>query len=352
MLSIKNVNEELVNGVVSGNTVINTDRFGYKMAYDTVMANYKEIEGKKFVSIPLDLLEIDESYQRLFCINMSKIDDLVHNFNMNKCDPILVAPHPETSTFAVIDGTHRVLAFEIMNKGSICATIAEGLSDNPEERSKEEAEIFCGQGINVDRMAPTHKHRAYVKMGVKKYVILDECMKGRKLFLNIHEFKNLDKEKQDELISEGWRVLSGYTALLAAAAHSKGKEMVTTIFDIIEKSGWHSATNGYGTNVIRPVSAILNMHDFDPAVTQAIINVFSTMEPDLFMSKAHAAYPGRKEKERLTMWLEKAVAKKLGVEPIYTGGDMRKVASKYNGAKRNASASDKTTPFPTTGTEK
>ena len=52
MLSIKNVNEELVNGVVSGNTVINTDRFGYKMAYDTVMANYKEIEGKKFVSIP------------------------------------------------------------------------------------------------------------------------------------------------------------------------------------------------------------------------------------------------------------------------------------------------------------
>ena len=348
MLSIKNVNEELTNGVVSGNTVVTTDRFAYKMAYDTVMANYKEVEGKKFVSIPLDLLEIDESYQRLFCINMSKVDDLVKNFDMNKCEPILVSPHPETSTFAVINGTHRVLAFELMNKGSICATLAEGLPNNSNERSKEEARIFCEQGINVDHMAPAHKHKAYVKMGIKKYVILDECIKGRKLLLNTHELKNLDKEKQDILISENWRVLTGYTEALRAASHSKGKEMVTTIFDIIEKSGWHTASNGYGNNVIRPVSAILNMHDFDPAVTQAIINIFSTMEPELFMSKAHAAYPGRKEKERLTMWLEKAVAKKLGIEPIYTGGDMRKVASKYNGAKRNASQA---TPFPATGTE-
>lgn len=346
MLTVKEVKETMETG-----KVITGVKFKNQLAYDIIMDNANKSMGERaYVSIPLSLLEIDETYQRVYNINMDKVKNLKDHFDINKCDPILVAPHPETCTFAVINGGHRMLATEMLygEKYSIDAVIAEGLSEDPEERRKEEAKLFCEQNIHVDHMAPAHKHNAYVTMGVKKYVILNECIKDRKLILNKHELKNLDKEKQDELIAEGFRVLTGYTEALRAAAHSKGKEMVTTIFDIIEKSGWHFATNGYGNNVIRPVSAVLNMHDFDPAVTQAIINVFSPMDPELFMSKSHAEYPGRKEKERLTMYLEREVSKELGVEPIYTGGDMRKVASKFNGAKRNAS---KTTQFPITGTE-
>ena len=54
------------------------------------------------------------------------------------------------------------------------------------------------------------------------------------------------------------------------------------------------------------------------------------MEPDTFFARAHARYEGRKEKERLAMYLEEEVAKRLGIKPLYTGGDLRKVTSVIN----------------------
>ena len=41
-------------------------------------------------------------------------------------------------------------------------------------------------------------------------------------------------------------------------------------------------------------------------------------------------YHGRRPAEYLTMHLEKEVAKRLGIQPMYTGGDLRKVTVGLN----------------------
>lgn len=330
MMNYNEIKEALANGTtVTESKVINAFR-NNKLAYELVLKNCQNIGGKRFCYIPLDLLEIDEDYQRIFCISMQKVDALTRKWDKNKCDPVLVAPHPETSTFSVIDGSHRMLAAGALKQDGVVAVLADDLSDDPTKRKIQEAELFSEQETNTDHLSPSHKHKAYVTRGIKKYCVLDKCIKGRRLLLNAHELKNMTKEKQDALIASDYRVLTGYNAAVQAAAMVNGEETLNNIFDIIEEAGWHGATNGYGANVITPVKSVLNLHDNDPKVIKAIVGFFKPMEPDTFFARAHARYEGRKEKERLAMYLEEEVAKRLGIQPLYTGGDLRKVTSVIN----------------------
>lgn len=328
MMNYNEIERALTNGATESKVI--TKLFKDQTAYNTVMSNCQRIGGKRFCCIPLELLEIDEDYQRVYCINIEKVYSLVRKWNFNKCEPVLVSPHPETATFAVIDGSHRMLAAGIRKEKYLLAVLTEGLSEDPAVRKIEEAELFSEQGEDVDHLSPSHKHRAYVTRGIKKYCVLDNCIKERRLLLNIHELKNLSKEKQDSLKAADYRVLSGYSAALQAASLVNGEEILNNVFNIIEDAGWHTATNGYGANVIWPVKSVLNLHDNDPQVVKAIVSLFRPIEPDTFFAKAHAKYPGRKEKERLTMYLEEEVAKRLGIQPMYTGGDLRKVTSAIN----------------------
>lgn len=310
--------------------IITPSVFEKKSLYNMAMSNVQTIGGKQFCTIPLSLLEVDEEYQRLSTINMNKVKDLAGHWDENKCGPILVSPHPETNTFAVIDGTHRFLVKGIYKEDMIVASIAIGLSEDPKERQVQEAELFSEQNTHVDKLSPADKHKAYVKRGIRKYCILDECIKGRKLFICNHELKNLPQEKQDAMIADGYRILSGYNAAANAAALVNGKETLTNIFDIIEKSGWNLAPNGYGAKVINPMKSVLNMHKNDPRVIRAIINFCLHTKPNLYFANALARYPKRKENEGLVIYLEQEVARRIGEAPMYYGGDMRKVTAPIN----------------------
>lgn len=330
MMNYKAIEKLLTGETEKESKVIRPEVFKDQTAYNTVMNNCQRIGGKRFCCIPLELLEIDEDYQRVYCINMEKVYSLVRKWDFNKCEPILVSPHPETATFAVIDGSHRMLAAGIREEKYVIAVLTEGLPVDPMERKMKEAALFSEQGDDVDKLSLAQKHRANVTMGVKKYCVLDNCLKGRKLLLSVHELKNLPKEKRDALKAADYKVLTGYAAARDAAALTNGEETLNNIFDIIEKAGWHTEPNGYAANVICPVKSVLNMHDNDPRVVNAIIGIFEPIKPNTFFADALSKYHGRRPAEYLTMHLEKEVAKKLGIQPLYTGGDLRKVTSVIN----------------------
>lgn len=348
---------EKINGIVvekKDSKVIQAGIFNRKGTYLNCLDNIQNVGGKQYVKIPLTLLEIDEDYQRIKLINRDKIYDLINNWNANLFEAILVSPHPETNSFAVINGSHRCLAWLGKHKEreleniSILACVAQNLSSDPGERKIEEAKIFCGQGVQDDRLIACHKHMAYVCQGIKKYTVLQKCIQNRKLLLNIHELKNMDIDTQNARRAEGWKVLSGYGAAVMVAGHNDGEKMLNTVFDIIEKSGWRDATNGYSAFVIKAINSVLNLHNVESDVVNAIINIFTEIDPNTFSAKAHALLPERREAERNVIWLEKEVANYLGIEPLYTGGDLRKITVKMNKQRYLASQS---TPLPTTGTE-
>lgn len=177
MMNYKAIEKLLTGETEKESKVIRPEVFKDQTAYNTVMNNCQRIGGKRFCCIPLELLEIDEDYQRVYCINMEKVYSLVRKWDFNKCEPILVSPYPETATFAVIDGSHRMLAAGIREEKYVIAVLTEGLPVDPMERKMKEAALFSEQGDDVDKLSLAQKHRANVTMGVKKYCVLDNCLK-------------------------------------------------------------------------------------------------------------------------------------------------------------------------------
>lgn len=138
MLNYNEIERALTNGATESKVI--TKLFKDQTAYNTVMSNCQRIGGKRFCCIPLELLEIDEDYQRVYCINIEKVYSLVRKWNFNKCEPVLVSPHPETATFAVIDGSHRMLAAGIRKEKYLLAVLTEGLSEDPAENYSQNRE--------------------------------------------------------------------------------------------------------------------------------------------------------------------------------------------------------------------
>lgn len=336
MLNLKSITSALTGRTETSKAnenlkVLSPEVFRRKQMYDTVMNTVQYVGGKQFCYIPLELLEIDNRYQRLDSIDINKVYELVRNFDINQMEPIQVAAHPETYTFVVVNGAHRMLCQSIRKETGIEAMLITGLSEDPDKRLIQESTIFVDQGLHDDRVKPFQAHNGNVLRGVKKYVVLDECIKDRKLVLHSRLMKESENKNKDE-----YAVLTGYTAALRTANMSKGKEILSNVLNIIERSGWHMAANGYSDKVITTLSSILNLHDNSDAVVNAIIEYFTLMEPQEFFSRAYAAFPARKPKERLCMELELAISKIMGFAPLYTGGDMRKVSNANNLHKRTA----------------
>ena len=298
--------------------------------YDVTMKTRQFIGAKEFGYVFLENLDFDSSYQREDTVDKNKIKSLAINWDDNAMDPICVVPHPETHSFAVVNGLHRVKAIELRNamggneiKNGCEAMILKGFSTDPEKRRIEEATYFAKQMDQVENLTVAQKHRANVLRGVKRNVILQECIKDRKLLISRKEWRNLSDEQK--ALKSDWGIITGFTELLAAAGLPNGKETTNNILDIIEAIKWNQNPWGYKGDIIRTTKTILTIHNNDPKVVEAIITYFKPMDPKEFISRAYEKFPARKEKERLDMLLEAEVANLLKIEPIYTGGDIKLV---------------------------
>lgn len=289
--------------------------------YTETIKNKFIINNQTYCVIPISLIKVDESYQRNKSCDQSNINALANNIDMNLLDPVLLSEHPEEGKFAVIDGYHRIEALNILGHKSVLARIASGLSSNPKERSVQEAEIFKNQDVRTERLTVGQKHKACVKCGIHRYVVLEECIQGRKLFVDAKYFRNMPEDEKARYAD--WKVLSGYTSALAIAGYTNGKELLNSVLNIIEASHWRDSANGYSSKIIRTIATILNLHDNSEFVCKAMVDYFLPMEPNEFIARAYEKYPARREKERLDILLESEVSKRMGFAPMYTGGDLR-----------------------------
>lgn len=107
--------------------------------------------GIKVASIPVDLLEVDESYQR----DTHDVQELIP-FDKKKCGFILVSFR--NGKFYIIDGQHRYLAAKFLGIASLpCIILIETQED--------EALIFSGQDIGKKKLTPYDTFKANIASG-------------------------------------------------------------------------------------------------------------------------------------------------------------------------------------------
>lgn len=145
------------------------------IVYNTVMSNLLISGTKACAVIPRELMSVDPAYQRLETRNHRKIKAMHDNFDHMIMDALLVVPHPEESTFSIVDGYGRFIASEGILDKLECVVITSAPSD-PDERRHFEASIFTRQSLYTEKVTPLQMHKANLILGEPNAVALQEVV--------------------------------------------------------------------------------------------------------------------------------------------------------------------------------
>lgn len=293
---VKNTNKViLVDGHETG--IISEDQ---KILFESTMNNMKECgrkgNGKFTCSIPVSLLKIDPAYQRISTRTKAKLKKLASNWNEDKLTPIIVVPHPEEYCFYIIDGYGRLIVSTTMlsiTYKSLDAIVLTRVPKDKKERQKFEAELFIGQGSEVERITPVQMHNARLLIGDIAAINLQEL---------------LDTYAVSYVSTSGQRdkaVLGSYDTAYHISKRN-GKKCLEFIFSIIENAGWKNETNGYSKTIMNGLKNIWNAYP-TPELHNKMHMYFSDTlretDPSGLISKAKARYPERSDKVIVALYL-------------------------------------------------
>lgn len=117
------------------------------------------------VNIPVEMLEIDESYQTEERTARS-LAYLVTNWDDNKCLPLAGVPHWEEGKVYLFDGFGRWIGSQLIKKPKkeLPVMIILNAPKKSTERRVYEAKMYAFQNKDVAKMTPVQKHGAMLLM--------------------------------------------------------------------------------------------------------------------------------------------------------------------------------------------
>lgn len=274
--------------------------------YNLVMQNMFRIGNKRLAYIPLDLLYIDNRYQRFDTSSDAKINNLVAHWDANRMDPIRVSAHPDEGRFAVLDGLHRTVAAGKRGVDGIEAEIL-FFDGDANQRLLSEATIFATQNDDVETLTPAQKHNANVVRGIKENVELERV-------INKYSIPQKNNKGQGR---SAIGTLSGFKEALRITA-TYGEGMIDDIMNVICSSRWNDEPNGFSNVTLSAIKNVLAAHqDIKEQIIAASISYFRTITPNTLLAYGKANYAVRSDRSAMTLAYDDFVSKTLGVSLGY-----------------------------------
>lgn len=278
-----------------------------KMLFNNVLNNAHtygyDAEGNPVVAscqIPLSLCYVDERYQGLR--QHKKLGKLVANWDIAKCEPITIVPHPETYEFAIIDGKGRYNAATILNLKELPATILKKAPIDPEERLKWEAKFFISQNDETEQLKDVEKHLARVLNGDRAALIIERIC---------------EKYGIEKMSATGKHIVSAlgsYKATYNIAKAVNGEDVLNFGCSIVCNAKWDGRQNGFNEYLL---SAFKNIYNAHPENIKRIHEYLSTALTEYdyrsFRHMCIANYPKRSVLAAMTLTIENMVCDTLNI---------------------------------------
>ena len=268
--------------------------------FDITVRNQQKIGSKVYADIPIELLMIDEAYQRVGTYHKDKVARLVTEFDVDKMDTLVVSIHEEEKRFYIVDGMHRFFAALKRGITSLNCEI-KFFNGDFEERRKAEARYFIGQYILTDPLSAIDQHNGRVLLGEEIYVTLDEVVNAKE---EIHFKDNNNKGRQKP------GTLTGYVEASKIARY--GKEFLSDVFDILISAKWSIAGTGLSNYSLRMVADVYVVHR-SPEVKAEMARILREVNPKLFRAKAQGKYFMRTQSNANALYLEDLVCTNLNI---------------------------------------
>lgn len=281
------------------------------VVYNAIMANAKEVGTKKYATIPLSVLFVDDRFQRIDTASEAKIHKLAAKWDAKKCDAIKVSAHKEDCVFSVIDGYHRMMAAQIRGMDTIECEIINGLPTDPDERLKAEAKIFATQEEEIDHLKAIDMHKANIVSGVRENIELQELV----------DMFHIKLRKGNCSGNPSQQTLSGFTDALKIIKTS-GKDMLYDVFWVIYRIRWDLDKCGLTGYSISTIYDVLRLHkDQKDKVIKVMVDRLAGTTPAHLEAHAKVKYPLRGRKQGMTLYLEDIVCDWLHIQREYKAND-------------------------------
>lgn len=247
------------------------------IVYNTVMSNLLISGTKACAVIPRELMSVDPAYQRLETRNHRKIKAMHDNFDHMIMDALLVVPHPEESTFSIVDGYGRFIASEGILDKLECVVITSAPSD-PDERRHFEASIFTRQSLYTEKVTPLQMHKANLILGEPNAVALQAVLDRHKL--SIAEGKGARRPGTIGSYSSAYRIIK-----------AKGKTAYESIISTCCKAGYNLSGDGLCDKIIMSLYKIYSFYG-DIGLAK-VLPIMRETPPSTLKAEGIAAYPKR-----------------------------------------------------------
>lgn len=254
------------------------------------------------ISIPVELLEIDESYQ-IPERTARSLNYLVGHWDDNKLLPLAGVPHFEEGKIYLFDGYGRWIGSQMIEnpKKDLQVMVILNAPSDPEERRLYEAKMYAFQNKDVAKMTAVQKHGAMLLMHDKGTEIL-EAMKRKYKF-------DYSSHKGNRSAS----VLGSYTEALSIC--KQGEDIADYIFNICKKAGFDRKANGYSTYVMRALRDMYKLYSEQAdEVEKVLVKYLRKIDPVFLKSEAIVKYPLLDYKMACSLFMEDIVVRELNAK--------------------------------------
>lgn len=259
-------------------------------------------ENAVIISIPVELLEIDESYQ-IPERTARSLNYLVNHWDDNKLLPLAGVPHWEEGKVYLFDGFGRWIGSQLIAnpKADLKVMVILNAPTDPMERRIYEAKMYAFQNASVARMTAVQRHGAMLLMHDPATMTL-EAMKQKYEFAYVANKGNREAS-----------VLGSYTEALAICR--QGEDIADFIFRVCKKAGFDRKSNGYSTYVMRALRDMYKLYpDNREDVEKTMVKYLRKIEPVFLKSEAVVQYPLLDFKIACSLFMEDIVVRELNAK--------------------------------------
>lgn len=221
-------------------------------------------KSKVIVSVPVKLLAIDTSYQIPERTERS-LKKLIKNWDDVQCMPLIGVPHFEVGYVAVVDGTGRVRASQVIDSKKyeeLDVLMVLNVPSEPKDRQLFEAKQYENQNIGNEPLREYQKHGARLIRSDKATLLFSKMQKKYGFNYSVKT-----GQRPEEM-------LGSYNDVLDIC-RIQGEECMDYIFGICTKSGFCKLSNGYSLGIIR---ALLMQYVADMSLMQNLLWDYCLLE--------------------------------------------------------------------------
>ena len=209
--------------VTNGNVAVVVDNTSSEsILARSVMSNTYSICNKRIASVPVSLMRLDKSYQRV--TDNTNIQKLIRDWDNDRCDFLLVSFRDDK--FYIVDGQHRYTAANYKGIEELPCIILTGLT------REQEARIFSRQNENVKKLTIYDVFKANLANE-------DTSIPEIKIDIEINRIckKHGIKVKVTNRYTNKERTLRSLSAT-RKIIRAHGIECAEWIFDTVDKTNW------------------------------------------------------------------------------------------------------------------